>query len=271
MGAGVRRRSGAGLSRPGQMKPEQLEIERLRREVAKLKAERDILKKAAPTSRGKRYEVRLRREAPGDLAGGMDVRCARRLPFGLPCLAESIAQREHRRSDEAVGAKVRASFLASDRTYGARRVWRDVLADGVACGLHRIERLMRAAGPAGAATAPASAEGRRRSPGRGCAAEPSRPPVCSRARRTRSGSPTSPTSGRPKAGSMSRPSSTCSRAGWSAGRSRGTFRNPQKSEARLPPIGASSKHRNSALMPLLRAGTGCEELASGTAATYRAW
>ena len=31
----------------GQMKPEQLEIERLRREVIKLKAERDILKKAA--------------------------------------------------------------------------------------------------------------------------------------------------------------------------------------------------------------------------------
>ena len=31
----------------GQMKPEQVEIERLRREVVKLKAERDILKKAA--------------------------------------------------------------------------------------------------------------------------------------------------------------------------------------------------------------------------------
>lgn len=31
----------------GQMKPEQLEIEKLRREVAKLKAERDILEKAA--------------------------------------------------------------------------------------------------------------------------------------------------------------------------------------------------------------------------------
>jgi transposase len=31
----------------GQMKPDQLEIEKLRREVAKLKAERDILKKAA--------------------------------------------------------------------------------------------------------------------------------------------------------------------------------------------------------------------------------
>jgi transposase len=31
----------------GQIKPEQLEIARLKREVAKLKAERDILKKAA--------------------------------------------------------------------------------------------------------------------------------------------------------------------------------------------------------------------------------
>ena len=34
----------------GHMKPDQLEIERLRREVQKLKAERDILKKPRPTS-----------------------------------------------------------------------------------------------------------------------------------------------------------------------------------------------------------------------------
>ena len=47
------------------------------------------------------------------------------------------------RSDEELSAKVRASFLASDRTYGARRVWHDLLAEGVSCGLHRIERLMR--------------------------------------------------------------------------------------------------------------------------------
>ena len=31
----------------GQMKPEQVEIDRLRKEVARLRAERDILKKAA--------------------------------------------------------------------------------------------------------------------------------------------------------------------------------------------------------------------------------
>ena len=47
------------------------------------------------------------------------------------------------KSDEAMGARVRRSFLDSHRTYGARRVWRDVLADGFCCGLHRIERLMR--------------------------------------------------------------------------------------------------------------------------------
>ncbi len=38
---------GSAFPGHGQMKPEQLEIERLRREVVKLKAERDILKKAA--------------------------------------------------------------------------------------------------------------------------------------------------------------------------------------------------------------------------------
>jgi putative transposase len=47
------------------------------------------------------------------------------------------------RSAEELSVRVRASFLASDRTYGARRVWHDVLAEGMSCSLHRIERLMR--------------------------------------------------------------------------------------------------------------------------------
>jgi transposase InsO family protein len=47
------------------------------------------------------------------------------------------------RTDEELGAKVRASFLGSDSTYGARRVWKDLAAEGVFSGLHRIERLMR--------------------------------------------------------------------------------------------------------------------------------
>jgi putative transposase len=49
-------------------------------------------------------------------------------------------------ADEALAQKVRESFVASARTYGARRVWRDVLANGVCCGLHKVERLMRAQG-----------------------------------------------------------------------------------------------------------------------------
>jgi len=56
------------------------------------------------------------------------------------------ARSRRSRSDEELGAKARASFLASDRTYGARRVWRDMLAEGASCGLHRIERLMRQQG-----------------------------------------------------------------------------------------------------------------------------
>lgn len=42
-----------------------------------------------------------------------------------------------------LGAKVRASFISSYRTYGAGRVWHDLLAEGLSCGLHRVERLMR--------------------------------------------------------------------------------------------------------------------------------
>ena len=47
------------------------------------------------------------------------------------------------RRDETLVAVVWASFVLSDRTYGARRVWHDVLAEGFECSLHGIERLMQ--------------------------------------------------------------------------------------------------------------------------------
>ena len=127
----------------GQMQSDQLEIERLRREVTKLKAERDILKKAQrPTSRRSRCEVRVHREAPGSW------------PTAWLCEALGVSRGGFyawltrprspcARRDEVLGAKVRTSFLQSDRTYGARRVWHDLQAEGEVCGLHRIERLMR--------------------------------------------------------------------------------------------------------------------------------
>ena len=127
----------------GQMKPEQLEIAQLKREVIRLKAERDILKKAAAYF-AKEIDMKFAFIAKhrgiwpaGWLCGALGVS---RGGF-YAWLTRPRSQRS--RSDEELSAKVHASFLASDRTYGARRVWHDVLAEGVSCGLHRIERLMR--------------------------------------------------------------------------------------------------------------------------------
>jgi putative transposase len=47
------------------------------------------------------------------------------------------------RREEVLIAQIRSSFRGSDRTYGARRVWHDLLAAGIECGLHAVERLMR--------------------------------------------------------------------------------------------------------------------------------
>lgn len=75
-----------------QMRPEQQEIKRLRREVAKLKAERDILKKAAAyfargevtnaivRVTGRIHEVRRHREAPVGL------------PLSLLCSAVGVSR-----------------------------------------------------------------------------------------------------------------------------------------------------------------------------------
>ena len=101
-------------------------------------------------------------------------------------------------TDEVIMPKVRSSFVASARTYGARRVWRDVLADGVSCGLHKIERLMR-----GEAL-------RSRPRRRGLPKDEGERSVSPASNvldrqftaggRTRNGSPTSPTSGPPRGG-----------------------------------------------------------------------
>ena len=108
------------------------------------------------------------------------MRCNGRIPVGLPCLAEPIAQRQipERRSGRPTGeGKLpcqrpdlrRTACLA--RHAGRRRRMRsapDRAADAPA-------------GLAGAATPPAPAKGRRRSPARERAVESSGPAVCGRA------------------------------------------------------------------------------------------
>lgn len=92
MGARVVCRPAAGPSRPWADEAEQLEIEKLFRDVAKLTAERDTPKERRPTSPGTRYEVCLCCEAPRDLAGLVDLLGTRRVSLGLPCLAQPFAK-----------------------------------------------------------------------------------------------------------------------------------------------------------------------------------
>lgn len=132
----------------GQMKsPEQLEIERLRREVAKLRAVCDIQKKSR----------RLLRERL-DMKFSFIAKHRGIWPVAWLCGALGVsrsgfhawltrAPSRRARDDEKIGARVREPVISpSYRTYGARRVWHDLLAESVSCGLHRIEHLMRQQG-----------------------------------------------------------------------------------------------------------------------------
>jgi transposase len=69
----------------GQMKPEQAEIAQLKKEIRKLKAERDMLKKAAASSTG-------HCKASGNLAGDLDLRGARSLAERVLQLAVTAAK-----------------------------------------------------------------------------------------------------------------------------------------------------------------------------------
>lgn len=75
-------------------------------------------------------------------------------PVGMSCAALGISRSgfyawlnrgtsARQQRDEELNPVVRASFIASDRTYGYRRVWHDVLTAGFRCGRHKVERLMR--------------------------------------------------------------------------------------------------------------------------------
>jgi putative transposase len=55
--------------------------------------------------------------------------------------------RSHRsKVNQELLVQIRSSFERSDRTYGSPRVWHDLRAWGYACGIHRVARLMLAAG-----------------------------------------------------------------------------------------------------------------------------
>lgn len=123
------------------MKPEQQEIERLRREPVRMKAERDIEKSGGLLRQGfdMRFEFIAQHRGiwPVSLIG--ERHGVSRSGFHAWLVRASSARA---RSDDQFDAKVRASFIPSYRRYGARQVRHDLLAEGLSCGLHRIDRLM---------------------------------------------------------------------------------------------------------------------------------
>ena len=80
------------------------------------------------------------------MAGGLDMQGARCLARRFLCLAEATAQRAQSNRRDALCQG--AGELLGERPHLRRQagVWHDLLAEGVSCGLHRIERLMRSQG-----------------------------------------------------------------------------------------------------------------------------
>lgn len=127
----------------GQMKADDAEVARLKRELAKTKAERDILKKLSASSRRSRHEIFLYCEVSERvwpvrwLSAALEVTCAGFYAWLKRPQSTRVSV------DAMLSAAIQRSFSDSDRTYGARRVRRDLLHWGLHCGIHRVERLMR--------------------------------------------------------------------------------------------------------------------------------
>ena len=226
MGEGIWRgsRSRRFPDTPGQMKPEQLEIDRLRREVAKLRAERDILKKCRSLLRegvDMKFGFAIAKHQ-FRLAGGMALRSAWRIEVWLPCLAETRHCARSREDEGIMPCSGKGELRGSECPHLWRASDLALLRAGSRLfvrSLHKIgERLMRAQ--------TLRARPRRRAPpkdGGERSASAISPNVGSTAssRRTSptaNGLPTSRMSGRPRAGSyVAAGSSICSRAASSAG------------------------------------------------------
>jgi transposase-like protein len=118
------------------------ELQRLRREVEQLKQERDFLTKQRRTSRGVRAEVRLHRSAPRRVQSGADVPRAGGEALGLLRVAHERGERAAGANTELV-AQIEEVHAWSRRTYGSPRMHWGLGARGIACGRHRLARLMR--------------------------------------------------------------------------------------------------------------------------------
>ncbi len=201
----------------GMMKPEDAEIARLKRELAKTRAKRDILKKNHWVLR---QGANVRFAAIARHCGVWPLRWMCEALMVTPAGFHAWLKRpesERAIHDRVLTGVIRTSFAESDRTYGARRVRRDLRAWGYCCGLHRVQRLMSAA------QLVARPKRRRRPCDTGVRPEHAIAPNLLE-RKFEAPAPnckwplTSRTYGQPKAGCTSRSCWTCSRVVWWGGR-----------------------------------------------------
>ena len=127
-------------------------MRRLRRETRILREEREILKKARPSSRR-----RATRPAEGlRVCGAREGRSPRQASVRVLGVASSgyCAWHQHGCSaraqvDARLSARIGALHAASRQTYGVPRIHAALAAEGTRCGRKRVARLMRQAGLVG--------------------------------------------------------------------------------------------------------------------------
>jgi transposase len=99
----------------GNLLPAEDELRKLRAEILRLRAERDLLKKPPPTSPTRRTDIRVHRGKPGGMAGALDVRGPGGVGIRLLCLGCSAAL-ESAEASRRVGDGVTVSRTPSCST-----------------------------------------------------------------------------------------------------------------------------------------------------------
>ncbi len=128
----------------GQQKPDDAEVTQLRREIARLKMERDVLKSRGLLCEGVTVKF-------GFVATHRGI-----WPVAVQCEALGVSRSgfyawrtrppsARTRTNAAILATLRVRFALSDATYGARRLVLDVRDAGHVCSRQHVARLMRGA------------------------------------------------------------------------------------------------------------------------------
>jgi putative transposase len=128
----------------GNGKPRDEELAALRRELARVKRERDFFKRSGSALReGIEMRFRMIERCREAFAVRMMCRCLKVSPSGYYAWrGRPLSNRG--RDNERLLERIRALHAGSDGVLGSPRMWEDLLYEGESCSLNRVARLMRA-------------------------------------------------------------------------------------------------------------------------------